>query len=242
MNNRFFKLLLFLSASLLVFILFNLQKQQALYNPLDTSWFNENTQTKPTTIKRWGSFQSPNYTGYDKIIHVVSHSHWDREWYMGYETFRKRLVWMLDDIFRQMDENPQTFNHFFLDGQSQIIDDYLEIRPEKRELVLEAIRENKLSFGPLTTLPDEFLSSGEALIRNFLHSYQNAKKLGVNHFPVAYLGDTFGHVSQLPQIILQFGMNVTLYTRGTMLSNKIFEHWWEAPGLYFNFSYHFLND
>ena len=40
-------------------------------------------------------------------LHVVSHTHWDREWYQPFEVFRLRLTDLIDhllDIFRKYPE------------------------------------------------------------------------------------------------------------------------------------------
>nr|WP_246240617.1 hypothetical protein [Anaerocolumna sedimenticola] len=67
-----------------------------------------------------------------KVVHIISHSHWDREWYMPFEKHRLKLVNLIDDcleLFEQTDE----FKSFHLDGQTIVLDDYLEIKPEKKK-------------------------------------------------------------------------------------------------------------
>ena len=65
---------------------------------------------------------------------VVSHTHWDREWYLPFEAFRARLVRMMDALLDLLDRDPE-YKHFVLDGQTIPLDDYLEIRPERGEVV-----------------------------------------------------------------------------------------------------------
>ena len=62
-------------------------------------------------------------------IHVISHTHWDREWYMPFERHRRRLVTLFDNLLDLMDADPD-FRHFHADGQIIPLDDYLEIRPQ----------------------------------------------------------------------------------------------------------------
>ncbi len=62
-------------------------------------------------------------------VAVVPHTHWDREWYDPFQTFRMKLVRMVDGLLDQMEADP-SYRHFMLDGQLAVIDDYLEIRPE----------------------------------------------------------------------------------------------------------------
>ena len=33
-------------------------------------------------------------------VHIISHSHWDREWYMAFEKHRMKLVELLDALGR----------------------------------------------------------------------------------------------------------------------------------------------
>ena len=61
-------------------------------------------------------------------MHVVPHTHWDREWYEPYQTFRLRLVDLLDDLLPRLDADP-SYAHFLLDGQMAVVDDYLAVRP-----------------------------------------------------------------------------------------------------------------
>ena len=57
---------------------------------------------------------------------VVSHTHWDREWYHAAGRFRHRLVALVDDL---LDDPPPEGQSFLLDGQGIVLDDYLAVRP-----------------------------------------------------------------------------------------------------------------
>ena len=65
-------------------------------------------------------------------VHIISHSHWDREWYQSFEKHRMKLIELVDNILEKAENDPE-FGGFFLDGQTIALDDYLEVRPEKRE-------------------------------------------------------------------------------------------------------------
>src|SRR6476660_9034691 len=97
-------------------------------------------------------------------VHLVPHTHWDREWYEPFQRFRLRLVDLLDDVLARAEADP-TF-HFTLDGQLAAVDDYLEIRPEAAGLVARLVRRGQLAIGPWAILMDEFLCSGENMVRN----------------------------------------------------------------------------
>ena len=57
--------------------------------------------------------------------------------------------------------------------------------------------------GPWYVLPDEFLASGESLIRNLIFGKAIAEELG-DYCPVGYLPDQFGHIAQMPQLLRRF--------------------------------------
>ena len=107
---------------------------------------------------------------------MVPHTHWDREWYLPYQRYRTRLVGFFDLIFEILDSDPD-YKHFMLDGHTILIEDYLEVRPDRREKLERYVREGRLAAGPWYVIPDEFLPSGEALVRNILRGHRVAKQL-----------------------------------------------------------------
>ncbi len=148
-----------------------------------------------------------------KQLHIISHSHWDREWYMGFEQHRARLVELLDALIDKM-ENDEEYRYFHLDGHVLAIEDYLEIRPEKRKRLEKLIREGRIQVGPWYVLQDEFLISGEANVRNMLEGLRYCKE---NEYPPVmsgYFPDAFGNISQAPQILMGFGIDNAVFGRG----------------------------
>ena len=129
-------------------------------------------------------------------VHIISHSHWDREWYQSFESHRMKLIQLVDNILDKAENDPE-FGGFFLDGQVIAIDDYLEIRPEKRAQVEKCIREGKVQTGPWYILQDEFLTSGEACVRNLQVGMQEAEQYGAVG-NVGYFPDAFGNAGQMP--------------------------------------------
>jgi len=158
-------------------------------------------------------------------IHVVSHTHWDREWYLTHEQFRFRLVALVDRLLDLLDADPG-YKHFHLDGQTIVLEDYLEIRPEQEARLRKAIEDGRILIGPWYVMPDEFLVSGESLVRNLLRGHRLSREFGTP-MPVGYLPDLFGHVGQMPQIWRQFGLDNTILWRGFGGPNA--EYWWDAP-------------
>jgi alpha-mannosidase len=160
-------------------------------------------------------------------IFVVPHTHWDREWYQPFEGFLERLVDMMDKLLDILDRDPG-FRHFHLDGQSAMIDDYLAVRPERAADLERHAREGRLSVGPWFTQMDEFLVSGESLVRNLEWGMARARELGAPATP-GYLPDQFGHIGQIPQILRNAGIERALVWRGVPSEIDRTAFWWEAP-------------
>ncbi|MBQ3049054.1 MAG: alpha-mannosidase, partial [Oscillospiraceae bacterium] len=148
-----------------------------------------------------------------KKLHIISHSHWDREWYMGFEQHRARLVELIDALIDKMENEPE-YRYFHLDGHTVLIEDYLELRPEKRERLNKLIKEGRIQIGPWYVLQDEFLTSGEANLRNMLEGMRCCREYGAEPLMVGYFPDAFGNISQVPQILRGFGIDNAVFGRG----------------------------
>ena len=162
-----------------------------------------------------------------RTVHVLPHTHWDREWYSPYPAFRIRLVELLDELLPRMEHDP-AFAHFQLDGQMAVIDDYLEVRPGERDRLTRLARAGRLSMGPWYVLPDEFLVSGETLVRDLQLGLRRAEPFG-GAMQVGYLPDMFGHVAQMPQVLSLFGMHDAVVWRGVPASMQAPAFTWRAP-------------
>ncbi|TDD32023.1 alpha-mannosidase [Actinomadura sp. KC06] len=157
---------------------------------------------------------------------VVPHTHWDREWYLPFQRFRLRLVSLLDGVLDRMDADPRW--RFTLDGQMAAVDDYLEIRPERRARVAALVAEGRLAVGPWQILHDEFLCSGENIVRNLELGMRRAEELGAAMM-VGYLPDQFGHCAQMPQILKLAGIEHACVWRGVPDRVRAHAFAWEAP-------------
>lgn len=160
-------------------------------------------------------------------VSVVPHTHWDREWYEPFQTFRARLVGLLDELLPRLERDP-SYAHFLLDGQMAVVDDYLEIRPEAEPALRRLAASGRLAMGPWYVLMDEFLVSGETIVRNLQRGRARAAEFG-GAMPVGYLPDMFGHVAQMPQILRQFGLDHAVVWRGTPAAIDRTGFWWTAP-------------
>ena len=151
-------------------------------------------------------------------IHIVSHTHWDREWYLPFQIFRARLVKMIDSLLNILSKEAD-FRYFTLDGQTIVLEDYLEIRPDKAEELKKRIKEGRILIGPWYILPDEFLVSGESLIRNLILGDKIARKFG-RVMRIGYMPDTFGHIEEMPQIRRGFEIDNFVFWRGYTADEK----------------------
>ena len=144
-------------------------------------------------------------------VHVVPHTHWDREWYLPFAVYRRRLVALLDSLLLALPREPGL--RFHLDGQMAVVDDYLEARPDRLAALRAAAAAGRVSLGPWYTLPDEHLVSGEALLRNLELGVERARELG-EPMAVGYLPDQFGHTAQMPQVLRLRGIETAVVWRG----------------------------
>ena len=165
----------------------------------------------------------PSYT-----LHVVSHTHWDREWYLPFQVFRLRLVDLMDRLLDLLDRDPE-FKHFHLDGQTVVLEDYLAIKPENEGRLREYISNGRILVGPWYQQNDQFQSSAEANVRNLIIGMRMAKDFG-GVMMVGYCPDQFGNISQMPQILSGFGIDNYIFGRGYFWqSHKKSEFLWESP-------------
>ena len=158
-------------------------------------------------------------------LHLISHTHWDREWHQTFQQFRLHLVHMIDGLLYILDNDPH-FASFMLDGQTIVLEDYLQIRPERQADLCKYVQNGRILIGPWYLMPDEFLVSPESIIHNFLEGGRIAQQFGPKMM-VGYIPDTFGHIGQMPQILLGFDMHTASVWRG--VQDQPNEFWWQAP-------------
>lgn len=142
---------------------------------------------------------------------IISHTHWDREWYLPLENFRMRLVDLIDNLLDILEKDPNY--RFHLDAQTIVLQDYLEIRPYKRPILEKLIRSGNILVGPWYVQNDFHLTSGEATVRNLIIGTAIAEDFG-KCMKLGYAADQFGMIAQLPQILNGFGLDACVFGRG----------------------------
>ena len=161
-------------------------------------------------------------------IYIVSLTHWDREWRFPFEKTRMLLVEMLDSVLDLLDNDPE-YKCFHLDGQTILLEDYCEVRPENYEKICDYVKQGRLMIGPWLLLPEENQMSGESLVRNFLWGEKLGRKYGGN-MKVGYSPTSWGQVSQMPQIMSGFDVDSIIFYRGISPDQSPGNFYiWEGP-------------
>jgi len=178
-------------------------------------------------IGQGGTAPSGGSAGKRRRIVIVPHTHWDREWYEPFQTFRMRLVHMVDGLLDLLERDP-SYRSFLLDGQLAVVDDYLEIRPHNEQRLRDLATAGRLTVGPWSILMDEFLVSGETIVRDLQAGLRRGAAFG-GAMEIGYLPDMFGHIAQMPQILSQAGLTHAVVWRGvpSVITSSAFA--WEAP-------------
>lgn len=146
-----------------------------------------------------------------RIAHCIPHTHWDPFWYFTAQDSMVVFAYNMKEMLRAFEQGE--IEHFFLDGQTVAIDEYLEIHPEDKERVIKFVKEKKLVIGPFNSQLDCFITSGESMIQNLLIGIENADALGGSG-KIAYLADPFGQTYDFPKIFNQLGIHEFVFTRG----------------------------
>jgi hypothetical protein len=134
---------------------------------------------------------------------------------------------MLDGLLDLLEQDP-AYAHFLLDGQMAVVDDYLEVRPEAEPRLRALAAARRLTMGPWYVLMDEFLATGETMVRDLQLGIAKGAAFG-GAMEVGYLPDMFGHVAQMPQLLTQAGLSHAVVWRGVPESIDKSAFWWEAP-------------
>ncbi len=163
-------------------------------------------------------------------MHLVPHIHWNREWFLTYQNSQMRLVDILDHVLEVLENDPK-IKSYTLDGHTALVEDYLEIRPENKDKIIDYVKQKRLLIGPWFIETNQFLVSGESIIRNLILGNKISNKLG-GRMDVGYLPDAPGHISQMPQILKGFGIDSAVVYRGmgcTKISELKTEYIWLSP-------------
>ncbi|MCL2598789.1 MAG: alpha-mannosidase, partial [Firmicutes bacterium] len=165
-------------------------------------------------------------------IHIVPHSHWDREWYFSQEDSNILLVENLDYLIETL-EKDEIFLSYTFDGQLSVIEDYLQVRPENKQRLQKLIAQKRILIGPWYTQSDSRIVHKEALIRNLFYGIKLGDAMG-GSMGVGYLPDAFGQNAYLPSIFQNLGIRHLVFQRGVyddQLGGNLNLHWVSPDGV-----------
>jgi mannosylglycerate hydrolase len=160
--------------------------------------------------------------------HIISHTHWDREWRTPLWGSKFQLKKMMDHLLDTF-ETDEEYRGFLLDGQVIAIEDYLDLCPEKEPVVRKAVESGKFFIGPWYNLPDLYPVCGEALIRNLQWGMRKADALG-GCMKIGYTTFGWGQTAQFPQILAGFGIDFIVVGKNVSKQRAPYSEFiWEAP-------------
>ncbi len=167
---------------------------------------------------------TPGSSSTAKSVHIINHTHWDREWFLTEEYTTRWIPELIDAIDALHDANPNY--RYLFDGQTLAIEDLLRTQPHYEASISRLVGAGALGIGPLYSQPDWRLASGELLMRNLQAGVEDAARHG-GRTTVAWLVDTFGHVSQTPQMLASAGVQTAYVWRGVPQLAPLFR--WKSP-------------
>ena len=164
-----------------------------------------------------------------KNVYLVSHTHWDREWYFTIEDSNNLLYENMNYLINLYTKENLNIP-FIFDGKISVVKDFLQIFPEKEKKLKKLIKEKKIIVGPWYTQADSLLINKESLIRNLLIGIIESNKYG-NYMKIGYLPDIFGQNSYLPSIFSGFGIKYSILQRGIYTDDlkKNLNFIWKSP-------------
>ncbi|MDN6162166.1 MAG: alpha-mannosidase, partial [Atopostipes sp.] len=162
-----------------------------------------------------------------KTVHVVPHTHWDREWYFTTSRSKVYLMHDLANVLHELEKN-NDYDTFVLDGQASLLDDYLAWRPQDKRRIKSLVQKGQLIIGPWYTQTDQLVISGESIVRNLSYGMRICEQFG-GYMNVGYVPDSFGQAASMPQIYREFGIEDTMFWRGVSDSDvKHTEFQWQG--------------
>ena len=175
-------------------------ESQAFYDSIDAAqaYISENLYEK--------------MTGYDEIIATcVGHTHIDVAWWWTVAQTREKVVRSFATALKLMEEYP---SYKFMSSQP-VLYHFLKLRyPEVFERIKQRVAEGRWEVeGGMWLEADCNLTSGESLVRQFIHGKRFFKEEFGKDNRVLWLPDVFGYSGALPQIMKKSGIDYFMTTK-----------------------------
>ncbi|AMV60683.1 glycosyl hydrolase, family 38 [Pediococcus damnosus] len=158
--------------------------------------------------------------------YIVNHTHWDREWYFTTADALTLSEQLFTEVLSELEKNKDA--NFCLDGQTSVVDEYVEIHPEAKERIKKLVAEGRLFVGPWYTQTDALIPDAESIVRNLVIGINDTKQNYGNPMMAGYLPDTFGFNAQMPTLLQQVGIDNFVFWRGTnfrLQMNSVYFKW-----------------
>ena len=150
--------------------------------------------------------------GYSDVIATcIGHTHIDVAWWWTVAQTREKVGRSFATVLKLMEEYP---NYKFMSSQPQLYYFLKERYPELYAQVKERIREKRWEpEGGMWVEADCNLTSGESLVRQFIHGKRFfLEEFGLDN-RVLWLPDVFGYSGALPQIMKKCGIDYFMTTK-----------------------------
>ena len=147
-----------------------------------------------------------------KQVFAYLHTHWDLEWYRDVEDFNLRFIKVFDIVLDELKNNKAPF--FYLDGQVVILLEYLKYREEKKEEIIELIKQNKLAIGPFFVSADSYLINFCSMLKNIELGKNISKDFGQKNNYIGYMSDIFGVSNSIFEALKIKNVDKALIWRG----------------------------
>lgn len=147
----------------------------------------------------------------DVIATCIGHTHIDVAWWWTVEQTREKTGRSFATVLKLMEEYP---NYRFMSSQPQLYAFLKERYPELFEKIKERVKEKRWEpEGGMWVEADCNLTSGESLVRQFMHGKKFFKEeFGVDN-KILWLPDVFGYSGALPQIMKKCGIDYFMTTK-----------------------------
>ena len=150
--------------------------------------------------------------GFDDIIATcIGHTHIDVAWWWTVAQTKQKVGRSFATVLKLMDEYP---DYKFMSSQPQLYQFLKERYPALYEKIKERVKEGRWEVeGGMWVEADCNLTSGESLVRQFIHGKRFFKEEFGKDNRVLWLPDVFGYSAALPQIMAKCGIDYFMTTK-----------------------------
>ncbi|MEG2814121.1 MAG: alpha-mannosidase, partial [Oscillospiraceae bacterium] len=147
----------------------------------------------------------------DIIATCIGHTHIDVAWWWTVAQTREKTVRSFSTVLKLMDEYK---DYKFMSSQPQLYQFVKERYPEVYEKIKKRVKEGRWETeGGMWVEADCNVTSGESLIRQFVHGKRFFKEEFNKDNKILWLPDVFGYSAALPQIMKKCGINYFMTTK-----------------------------